>query len=425
MPGAFNGREVNIREGRINELIKLYKKTYARLSQEIVSASEAGQIQRARVMARINAELTALGVDVDAWVQKEIPQYYLDGSNQALQDLRALGVDTSSRTNFAVINKEAIKALTDDVALSFAEAIRGVSRSANTLLGDTLKKQLNFIIAEGKLSGDTRKQISSDLRAQIQANGFDALKDKRGTNWSLERYTEMLARTKAVEARNQGLANRMLALGYDLVQVTNHRSEHPACAFWEGKILSLTGKTKGYPTLQQAIEAGLFHPNCQHAVNVFQPELAAVTKAYDNPYNYRDAEAVGGSTPPGAPHDTAAAAGKLQKSEVFHGSGANSVPPGNNMLGDAFYVARDAKTAQVFGKVTSSTLAIRPKQLLKIPDQQHYNRFVQEAMGAYPGLSPQEAFPKYATKLGYKAVEISPDFDELGGIAILDRSVLR
>ena len=425
MPGAFNGREVNIREGRINELIKLYKKTYARLSQEIVSASEAGQIQRARVMARINAELTALGVDVDAWVQKEIPQYYLDGSNQALQDLRALGVDTSSRTNFAVINKEAIKALTDDVALSFAEAIRGVSRSANSLLGDTLKKQLNFIIAEGKLSGDTRKQISSDLRAQIQANGFDALTDKRGASWSLERYTDMLARTKAVEARNQGLTNRMLALGYDLVQVTNHRSDHPACAYWEGKILSLSGKTSGYPTLQQAIEDGLFHPNCQHAINVFQPELAAVTKAYDNPYNYRDAEAIGGSTPGAAGHDNSKSAGKLQKSEVFHGSGANSLPPGNNMLGDAFYVARDAKTAQVFGKVQSSTLAIRPGQLLKIPDQAHYNRFVQKALAAYPGENPQTAFPKHAQALGYKAVEISPDFDELGGIAILDKSVLR
>lgn len=295
MPGAFNGREVNIREGSIQDLISLYKKTYKKLAEEIVSASEAGQIHRARVMARINAELTALGVDVDEWVKKEIPQYYLDGSNQAIQDLRALGVDTGSRSNFAVINKEAITALTDDVALSFAEAIRGVSRSANSLLGDTLKKQLNFIIAEGRLSGNTRRQISSDLRAQIQANGFDALKDKRGASWSLERYTEMLARTKAVEARNQGLANRMLGLGYDLVQVSNHNSDHPACADLEGKILSLTGNTPrgtklrgGYVvwgSLQQAIEHGLFHPNCKHAINAMHPELAEKTKAYDNPYN--------------------------------------------------------------------------------------------------------------------------------------------
>ncbi len=425
MPGAFNGREIKIREGRIDALIQLYEATYKRLTVEMLTASEAGKIQKARVMARINAELTALGVDVQAWVNDEIPKYYLDGANVAIQDLRAQGVDVSARSNFAVINKEAIAALTDDVALSFANAIRGVGRSANTLLSQAVKQQLNAIIADGKLTGDARRTISRNLAAAIRDNGFTALTDGGGRQWTLENYTRMLARTKAVEARNQGLANRMLGFGYDLVQVSNHRSEHPACAFWEGKILSLTGKTAGYPTLQQAINAGLFHPNCQHAINVFHPELAELTTAYDNPYNYRNAAATGGSTPGAAGHDNAASAGKLVKSEVFHGSGASSLPPGNNMLGQAFYVARDAKTAQVFGKVTSSTLAIRPGQILQIPDQAHYNRFVQEALGAYPGVDPQQAFPQYAAALGYKAVEISPGFDELGGIAVLDRSVLR
>ena len=34
---------------------------------------------------------------------------------------------------------------------------------------------------------------------------------------------------------------------------------------WQGKVLSITGKTKGYPTLEEAKAAGLFHPNCRHA----------------------------------------------------------------------------------------------------------------------------------------------------------------
>lgn len=423
MPGAFNGREIKIREGRIDALISLYKATYRRLAQEIITSSESGKIQKARVMARINSDLEALGVDVQAWVNEEIPKYYLDGANIAIQDLRAQGVDVSARTNFAVINKEAIAALTDDVALSFAQAIRGISRSASNLLSDGLKQQLNFIIAEGKLTGETRKAISKNLQSRLEDEGLTALTDRSGRQWSFENYTRMLARTKAVEARNQGLTNRMLGMGYDLVQVTNHRSEHPECAFWEGKILSLSGKTEGYPTLQQAISAGLFHPNCKHAINAFHPELAAITKAYDNPYNYRAAEATGGSTP--AARTTAKSGGRVADSEVFHGSGANSVLPGNNMVGNAFYVARDAKTAQVFGKTTTSTLRIRSGELLQIPDQAHYNRFVQEALGAYPGVDPQKAIPDYARALGYKAVEISPDFDELGGIAILDRSVLR
>lgn len=300
MPGAFNGREVKIREGRIDDLIKLYKATYRRITEEMLTATEAGRIHKARVMARINVELEALGVDVQEWVNKEIPKYYLDGSNVALQDLRALGVDISARSNFAVINREAIRALTDDVALSFAQAIRGVSRSANMLLTDALKQQLNFIIADGRLTGESRRIVSRNLQQRIQEEGFSAVTDKAGKRWTLENYTRMLARTKAVEARNQGLANRMLGLGYDLVQVTNHNSTHEACHALEGKILSLTGKTPrgtklagGYVvwgSLQQAIEAGLFHPNCKHAVNPMHPTLAARTHAYDNPYNRLDRE---------------------------------------------------------------------------------------------------------------------------------------
>lgn len=288
---------VKIREGDLNKLIALYEQTYVKLVKEIVDATDAGKINKARVMARINVELESLGVDVDKFARREVPQYYLDGANIAQQDLRALGVEISKSKNFAVINKEAIVALTDEVALAFAQSISAISRNARQLLSDALKQQLNFIIAQGKLEGVARKTISDNIITTLQDNGLSALQDKAGRNWTFENYARMLVRTKAVEARNQGLANRMLTSGYDLVQVSNHRSTHPACAALEGKILSLTGATpKGtvlpggyvvWGTLNEAAAAGLFHPNCEHAVNVLVPELAAITQAYDNPYNYR------------------------------------------------------------------------------------------------------------------------------------------
>jgi len=255
------------------------------LAGEIIGATDAGKIRRARVMARINHELERLKIDVDDWVKREIPQYYLDGANIAAQDLRALGVDISKLSGFAVVNREAIKALTDEVALNFANGIVGISRNANMLLSDTLKQQLNYIIAEGKLTGETRKLISANLKTRLQKEGLTSLRDRAGKKWTFDNYTRMLARTKAVEARNQGLANRMLTSGYDLVEVTNHGTDHPACAAWEGEILSLTGQTPGYATVDEAEGAGLFHPNCEHAINVLVQELADKTEAYDNPYN--------------------------------------------------------------------------------------------------------------------------------------------
>lgn len=278
---------VKIREGRIRALIELYKASYAKITREIVTASEAGRIQRAKVLVRINTELESLGVDVDKWVRSEIPKYYNDGANIALQDMRRLGVDLS-RSSGAAINREAIKALTDETALAFADGITGVSRSARRFIDDVLKQQLNFIIAEGRLTGQTRKTISESVKQRLATQGLPALRDRAGKKWTLDTYSEMLVRTKAVEARNQGLTNKMLQYGYDLVQVTNHGTDHPACAKYEGKILSLTGQTPGYPTLADAQAGGLFHPNCEHAINVINPDLASKTKAYDNPYNYRN-----------------------------------------------------------------------------------------------------------------------------------------
>ena len=286
---------VKIREGSIEQLITLYKHTYTNLVKEITDATDAGKIRKARVMVRINMELEALGVEVDKWARREIPQYYLDGANVAIQDLRALGVDISKSKNFAVINAEAIRALTDDVALAFGQSITTLSRNGNQLLTTALRQQLNFIIAEGKLTGEARKTISNNIKQLIQDNGITGLQDKSGRNWTFDNYARMLARTKAAEARNQGLVNRMLTSGYDLVQVSNHNTDHPACKFWEGKVLSLTGEVptgtilpggfKVAGTLDEAKSKGLFHPNCKHAINVLVPSLASKTQAYENPYN--------------------------------------------------------------------------------------------------------------------------------------------
>lgn len=61
---------------------------------------------------------------------------------------------------------------------------------------------------------------------------------------------------------------RALEHGYDLVKVSSHHNPCPKCKPWQGKILSITGRTHRYATLQQAINAGLFHEGCRHAIGI-------------------------------------------------------------------------------------------------------------------------------------------------------------
>jgi len=78
-----------------------------------------------------------------------------------------------------------------------------------------------------------------------------------------------VARTTTMEAHLQGTANRLVEQGHDLVKVSTHRGACELCQPWQGKILSITGKTEGYPTLEEAKAAGLFHPNCRHAYGLY------------------------------------------------------------------------------------------------------------------------------------------------------------
>ncbi len=411
---------VKVRQADIDALIKTYRQAYKDIVETIVYSTDAGKIQKARVMATIKKNLAELGDNVDKWAKTTIPQYYLDGANQAVQGLKAQGVDLTKTAGLAAINKSSIEALVSTTSNALYEAITGIQRNVSSIIDDAVRQQTNFVIADGRLKGEALKTVTSSVKQNITDNGIGALTDTAGRQWSFDRYAEMLVRTKVVEARNTGLANRMLQNGYDLVEVTSTGSSDPICAAWEGQILSVTGNTPGYPTLSDAEADGLFHPNCQHAINAINPELAGLTSAYDNPYDYEAAGADEGDPP------TSRGTGKAQNISVYHGSGGNAFSvEGADLFGNAFYVARDKATASEFGKVTAATLNIKPSEILTIKTDAQYNQLITSALKAYPSMDIQQSLPKYAQSLGYKAIEGTAAYDPLAGIAVFDKSLIK
>ena len=70
------------------------------------------------------------------------------------------------------------------------------------------------------------------------------------------------------EAMIEGTEIRALEHEQDLVQITDESTSYTCknCLEWKGQIVSLTGKTPGYPTLDDARAGGIFHPNCIHNI---------------------------------------------------------------------------------------------------------------------------------------------------------------
>lgn len=111
---------------------------------------------------------------------------------------------------------------------------------------------------------------------------------------------------------------------------------------------------------------------------------------------------------------------KPEKVTVYRGTGGGTNVQGTDLFGSAHYVARDKATAAQFGKVKTETLTISPKQIYTIKSDAQYEALVRDAQRQYMGMDAQKSIPKLLQKRGFKAVEGTPGFDPLAGIAVFD-----
>lgn len=114
-------------------------------------------------------------------------------------------------------------------------------------------------------------------RAVGELDSLTAFVDKAGRQWSPEGYISTVIRsnsTRAIKELQFGVADE---LDTDLVEVTAHVGARPKCYPWQGKILSLHGKTPGYTTLAQTSYGepdGLLGINCGHRLIPFIPGVS-------------------------------------------------------------------------------------------------------------------------------------------------------
>lgn len=281
MANSMYPLQVAIPDEKVAILQRLFAEAYKEIVGEIAGATDFSVKRRKAILTQIDGILTDLGTNVDEFLEKEMPEFYESGARDAIKQLENINAPLDIVQGFDVVHKETIRALIDDTSIAFQEAMAGVKRSADLLVGRATRELLTQKIATGLVTGDALREVRQTIKGVLAEQGLDALKDKSGRAWKLDTYADMLFRTQAVQARNYGMANRMVENGYDLVQVSQHFAACKLCQPWEGKILSVTGKTSGWPTLSEAINGGLFHPNCKHAINALIPKLATKTRAYD------------------------------------------------------------------------------------------------------------------------------------------------
>jgi len=213
----------------------------------------------------VHREMKALGLTTARWEQTYLPVLYGSG----VAKVRAV-LNRPRDEDFSTLHTEAVRLIGENMSLRMEDAITRIGRQVEDIFREAGLNALQ----EGTLLGETRREVTRRMIADLEKRGVAAFVDKSGRQWTLSSYGEMVARTTSREAVNAGVENEAAALGEDLVQVSSHADPCPLCEPWEDTILSLSGQSSEYPSLQDAEDDGLFHPNCIHSISVYIGEYA-------------------------------------------------------------------------------------------------------------------------------------------------------
>lgn len=118
----------------------------------------------------------------------------------------------------------------------------------------------------------TRRQFSQEILNQLADDGVEGIRYSNGRTFNLDTYAEMVARTQTKNAWNEANFNRLQQYGIDLVVISVHYPCSPLCIPHQGKVFSISGTSTQYPSLQSAIDSGLYHPNCKHSSSGYTGE---------------------------------------------------------------------------------------------------------------------------------------------------------
>ncbi|MEK4701983.1 phage minor capsid protein [Solibacillus sp. FSL R7-0668] len=118
----------------------------------------------------------------------------------------------------------------------------------------------------------TPQQARVEVARQWAEHGVPALVDKAGKKWSTEAYVNTVVRSMSNKVATEMQLKRIEEHGIDLIEVSSHLDARPKCAADQGRIYSLSGKSKKYPAWSSTSFGepdGLLGINCRHVIYPF------------------------------------------------------------------------------------------------------------------------------------------------------------
>lgn len=261
------------------KIVKLLANQYKKMLDYLLlqlsfNPDEPKVIMEAQIMRQVNYWLKELDTELYREIERLIRKTFRDGQAYHLLSVKEAKnwEEAVSSASFNKIVRGKVEALISDTYKDILMATNNTSESVKKIVRETVQKVAIYNSIKNTNYTEMKEQIVKELSKKglsenITKNGFVGIVDRAGRKWDLATYSKMVITTKVNQAFIEGVRHEAEETGFDLAVISDHNAED-ACRKWEGVVISLTGKTKGYITYAQARATNeIWHPNCEHTLH--------------------------------------------------------------------------------------------------------------------------------------------------------------
>ncbi|MGY3188799.1 phage minor capsid protein [Lysinibacillus sp. TE18511] len=251
----------------VKRLVKAYEQALKDVQREL-NALFLTDFERAQIIAvekvirNILSDMTKYG---DEWASVAMTDAATNGIASTLYTLGLASTYESAIkiVKFNTANKRLIDAAIADTQADLLAVTQNIERQAKLAIRKATAEAMRYKLTRGI---NATQDISREIRQRIVQATDVAIIDARGNRWKVGNYSDMLARTKMMEAHKEASINEALSEG-SLYGRISHHGATDACRKYEGKIVKLVADAPGdYPYIGDLPRNEIFHPNCKHLV---------------------------------------------------------------------------------------------------------------------------------------------------------------
>ena len=222
---------------------------------------------RKELIRTVKAEISKEAYNRAALIDGQMQLAFDDGAKDKLSQVLPVSADPQIKAVVEKWETAAEKAINKTFATMLAKC--------DEMYTDTIFKA----VAKSQMGMSSRQAIA-EACSEWSQQGLKALTDSAGRTWTPEAYAQTIVRTNSTQAATETQFQRMEELDEDLVEISSHIGARPKCAPYQGKVFSVSGKSKQFPALSSTSYGepdGLFGINCRH---IMYPYFVGEKKTY-------------------------------------------------------------------------------------------------------------------------------------------------